>query len=241
MRFQFTTAQAMLVLVLLLCCPVASAKQCRCPGDVNDDSQVDLEDLQALARILLDAGTPFVVACDAGNCADINSDGQIDLEDLQAIAGILLNEGSPFIAPCSIPMAWVTINDPGVSGHEGFTGQMSRYETTNAQYCQYLNSALASGDITVSSNRASGANGSHPGADFVGEIYYDTYAADSDSQITWNGTSFRVRSRNGYYMSDHPVVEVSWYGATAFCNYYGYRLPTEWEWQAVADYDGSFI
>jgi formylglycine-generating enzyme required for sulfatase activity len=30
------------------------------------------------------------------------------------------------------------------------------------------------------------------------------------------------------------------HGATAFCNYYGYRLPTEWEWQAVADYDGSF-
>jgi formylglycine-generating enzyme required for sulfatase activity len=41
-------------------------------------------------------------------------------------------------------------------------------------------------------------------------------------------------------MSDHPVVEVSWYGATAFAAYYGWRLPTEWEWQAAADYDGSY-
>ena len=41
-------------------------------------------------------------------------------------------------------------------------------------------------------------------------------------------------------MSNHPVVEVSWYGATAFCNYYGFRLPTEWEWEAVADFDGTF-
>jgi formylglycine-generating enzyme required for sulfatase activity len=42
-------------------------------------------------------------------------------------------------------------------------------------------------------------------------------------------------------MSNHPVVEVSWYGAMAFCNYYGCRLPTEWQWQAVADFDGSYI
>lgn len=33
---------------------------------------------------------------------------------------------------------------------------------------------------------------------------------------------------------------MSWYGSTAFCNYYGYRLPAEWEWQAVADYDGTY-
>jgi formylglycine-generating enzyme required for sulfatase activity len=39
---------------------------------------------------------------------------------------------------------------------------------------------------------------------------------------------------------NHPVTYVNWYGAMAFCNYYGWRLPTEWEWQAVADYDGSY-
>jgi len=74
---------------------------CICPGDVNTDSQVDLEDLQAIAGVLLDAGSPFIAAVPpAPICADINGDSQADLDDLQAVAGILLNAGSPFIVPC---------------------------------------------------------------------------------------------------------------------------------------------
>ena len=142
-----------------------------------------------------------------------------------------------------IGLVFMTItNDPGVSGHEGFDGEMSKYETTNGQYCQFLNDALASEDIYVSSNRVYGKNGSNLGADFVDEIYFDTSAYSSYSQIYYDEIEdeFSVLTRDGYDMSNHPVVEVSWYGATAFCNYYGFRLPTEWQWQAVADFDGSY-
>jgi len=38
--------------------------QCTCRGDMNTDGQIDLEDLQTLAGILLDAGSPFIVQCD---------------------------------------------------------------------------------------------------------------------------------------------------------------------------------
>jgi len=73
---------------------------CACPGDLNDDGQIDLEDLQAVAGILLDAGSPFIVPVEEGDCGDLNTDLQLDLEDLQAVAGILLQAGSPFVVPC---------------------------------------------------------------------------------------------------------------------------------------------
>ena len=143
-------------------------------------------------------------------------------------------------------MEWVYIEDPGVDGHEGFSGYMNRYETTNAQYCYYLNAALASGDITVDGSTVYGASGSNGGADFVGEIYYDLAGPGYNNNGATNGGAARINYNGGSFTVDsgfenHPVTYVSWYGSTAFCNYYGYRLATEWEWQAVADYDGSYM
>lgn len=143
------------------------------------------------------------------------------------------------------PLVFVDINDSGAGMVNdigmpldvgGFLGQMSRYETTNAQYCQYLNEALANREIRVYSHRVYSVPDTSRS-----EVYFDTAAADPDSQITYSGGIFAVRSRHGFSMGNHPVLEVSWYGARAFAAYYGYRLPTAWEWQAVADFDGSYL
>jgi formylglycine-generating enzyme required for sulfatase activity len=151
----------------------------------------------------------------------------IDFADFSLFTGQWLTEGVP--AEPNV-MAWVSISEPN------FTGQMSKYETTNAQYCGFLNDALATGDITVYTDNVvyamSDTNHLQP--------YFVTESGNSESQITYSGGTFSVRVRDSNSMADHPVVMVSWYGATAFCSYYGYRLPTEWEWQAVADYDGSY-
>jgi formylglycine-generating enzyme required for sulfatase activity len=133
-------------------------------------------------------------------------------------------------------LVWLTISDPGVPGQKGFNGQMSKHEITNAQYCQFLNSLIATGKIVVD---ADGYVYAIEDTTFSQRYFY-TFTANSNSQIAYSNGLFQVRSRDGHTMADHPVTYVSWYGAIAFCNYYGYRLPSEWEWQGVADYDGSY-
>ena len=185
-------------------------------------------------------GLPCFAACPS---ADLTGDCRVDFNDFAKMAGQWLTEGTP--TPILNGMTWVSINDPGVPDHEGFTGEMGKYETTNAQYCQFLNAALASGDITVSGSIVYGASGSNSGEDYNGELYYDLAGWGWTDNGYTNGGAARIHYIGGVFSVDpnfenHPVTWVNWYGAPAFCNYYGCRLPTEWEWQAVADYDGSY-
>ena len=180
-------------------------------------------------------------ACPVG---DLNGDCKVDFA---IMTSNWLDDGTP--TPVLYGMTWISINDSGAGMKDengnpisqgGFNGEMSKYETTNAQYCQYLNAAKASGAITVSGSYVVGTSGPYSGQNYyylVGTGF--TYGGATNggaARINYTGSSFTVDS--GF--ENHPVTYVSWYGSTAFASYYGWRLPTEWEWQAVADYNGSY-
>ncbi len=83
------------------------------------------------------------------------------------------------------------------------------YEVTNVEFAKFLN--------------AYGSNISPEGYEMLDDD-------DPDRHIFWDGSSWYA---DGGY-ADHPVIEVSWYGANTYCDYNGKRLPTEAEWEKAA-------
>jgi len=129
---------------------------------------------------------------------------------------------------------------------------LGKYEITTRQYCDYLNSAMSHGLITVMSGAVC-----KPGCG-TAYVYCYTHSASTCSQIDCNDVSgiFSVRTKSSRDMSNDPMVEVSWYGAVAYYNWRsqqeayeqcydlstwtcefskkGYRLATEAEWEYAA-------
>jgi formylglycine-generating enzyme required for sulfatase activity len=100
----------------------------------------------------------------------------------------------------------------------------------------YLNAALADGTLKVDGDQIVGF---YPGDAFHGakhevEITASDYIFvplnDPASRFTFDGEVFTLKE--GY--QNHPMTNVSWFGAWGYCGYNNSRLPTELEWEKAA-------
>ncbi|MCC6369678.1 MAG: SUMF1/EgtB/PvdO family nonheme iron enzyme [Bacteroidia bacterium] len=108
---------------------------------------------------------------------------------------------------------------------------IGKYEITNTQFVEFINSALKNNFIQIKNKVL---YYQYPGDELVAKAFYKV--RQFDKIIYLRNDSIILNP----HFANHPATGVTWFGARAFCNFYGFRLPSEPEWEKAARGEKEF-
>jgi len=153
------------------------------------------------------------------------------------------------VAYCGTAQRQVTLT------HDFYLGQ---HEVTNQEYLEAVQWAYDHGYVTATTTSV---------RDNLDGSTEELLDLDGSCEIAFSGGTFSLRDAGHGINPDHPVKEVTWYGAAAYCDWLslhaglpraynhstwqcnggdpygapGYRLPTDAEWEYAAQWDDERI
>ncbi|MBN2564916.1 MAG: SUMF1/EgtB/PvdO family nonheme iron enzyme [Candidatus Eisenbacteria bacterium] len=137
---------------------------------------------------------------------------------------------------------------------------LGQHEVTNQEYMEAVQWAYDHGYVTATTSSVRDS--------MDGSTQELLDLDDGDCEIAFSGGVFSLRNAGHGINADHPVIEVTWYGAARYCDWLsmqeslprayehsgdwscnggnpygaaGYRLPTDAEWEYAAQYDDERI